>query len=298
MKKKDFTPQFVRDAIYDYLVNQDFPNELYDVGSKIYITGLADLEISSVRTSGPNFVVDGTGTVELETDMGEGDTASDGYPLRFSYEFGTNGEIVAQRSRYIDTSSFFAGNDDYETFLVEPSGHLASFQNSLMGILSLLAQPPAATADRKCLYRLLHVQVVTILECYLSDFFISRIKDNSTLLRKFIETTPTFKEQKTTVADVFKTMDSIEKRANAHLARLVWHRLNEVSKLYQKVLGLAFPSDMKAIRDVIDVRHELVHRNGRKPDGTVHEIGEADVKDAIELAEKLVGHIENGYQAT
>ncbi len=143
--------------------------------------------------------------------------------------------------------------------------------------------------------RLLYVNVVTILECYLSDFFISRIKEDSKLLRKLIETTPTFKEQKITVSDVFQTMDAIEKRANSYLAGLVWHRLDHVSKLYEKSVGVIFPSDMKALRNAIAVRHELVHRNGKKQDGTEHEIGEADIRSVIKLAEELVGHIEKGW---
>lgn len=295
MKKRDFTPEFIKDEIYDYIVNQDFPDELYDVGSRISITDLADIEIRSVNKSESNFIVDGSATLEIETDMGEGDTSSHDYPMTFSYEFDEDGKIVEQRSRHIDTSSFFAGNDDYESYLVERSGHQTAFQTSVMDILSLLAQPPEAPPDKKCLHRLLYVNVVTILECYLSDFFISRIKEDSKLLRRLIETTPTFKEQKIRVSDVFQTMDAIEKRANSYLASLVWHRLDDVSKLYEKVLGVIFPSDRNALNNAIKVRHELVHRNGKKQDGTEHEIGEADIRSVIKIAEELVSHIEKGW---
>ena len=263
MNKRDFTPEFIKDKIYDYIVNQDFPDELYDVGSRISITDLVDVEIGSITKSELNSIVDGSATVEIETDMGEGDTSSGDYPMTFSYEFDEDGKIEEQRRRRIDTSSFFAGNDDYETYLVEHSGHRTAFESSILSNLSLLGEPVSAP-DKKFLHRLLYINVITALECYLSDFFIFHVKEDGKLLRKLIETTATFKEQKITVSDVFQTMDAIDKRVNSYLAGLVWHRLDHVNGLYEKVLGVGFPSDTNALRGAIAVRHELVHRNGRR----------------------------------
>jgi len=43
------------------------------------------------------------------------------------------------------------------------------------------------------------------------------------------------------------------------------------------------------------VRHELVPRNGKKKDGSEHDISEADIKGVIKLAEELVSHIEKAW---
>jgi hypothetical protein len=143
------------------------------------------------------------------------------------------------------------------------------------------------------MHRLLYVNVITALECYLSDFFVSRIKTTPVLLRKLIETNPVFRQQKMAVSDVFQTMDGIDKRAYSYLARLVWHRIDLVGTLYENVLGISFPSDLRELVDAIGVRHELVHRNGKKADGTEHEISEADIRNVIRLSEGLVAHIED-----
>jgi hypothetical protein len=90
-------------------------------------------------------------------------------------------------------------------------------------------------------------------------------------------------------------MEAIDKRASSYLAGLVWHRLEQVSKLYDSVLGVTFPSDIKALRDAIAVRHELVHRNGKKKDGTEHDIGEPKIRGVVRLAEELVEHIEKRW---
>jgi hypothetical protein len=291
MKKRDFTPEFIRSILLDYNINQHFPHdELDEIGSKVYITGISDLEIDSVKDFESNFIVEGHATLEIDTDIEDGEFRSDSYPMAFTYEFDEDGKIVQQLFQNIDTSSFFAGNEDFESYLV--AGHQAAFQTSVMAILSLLAQPPEAPPDRKNLHRMLYVNVVTILECYLSDFFISRIEDDKELVRKMVETTPAFKERQVSVSDVFRTMDGIDKMVRAHLARLVWHRLKEVSALYERVLGVRFPSDLKALRSAIDIRHELVHRNGKKDDGTEHEIGEPEIRAVIKAAAELVAHIE------
>jgi hypothetical protein len=108
MTADDFTEMFVQKKLLNYLVNENFPaDELSEIGSKVYIQDLSDVEISSVTKDGDNFVVDGTAGLETVTDMGEGDKLEDSYPLTFSIEFDGDGKIVRQHKSLIDTSSFF-----------------------------------------------------------------------------------------------------------------------------------------------------------------------------------------------
>jgi len=96
--------------VQDYLMNRDFPHdELSEIGSKVYIDWLSNVEINSVKESDSSFIVDGQGTLETSTDMGEGDSMSDDYPIKFTYEFDEDGRITRQIHREIDTSSFFEG---------------------------------------------------------------------------------------------------------------------------------------------------------------------------------------------
>jgi hypothetical protein len=287
MKKADFTPEAIHDELVDYTFDRYPPyDELMELGSHLYFTDLADIEIANVEEDGSNFIVDGNATLEAYTDLGDGDRWEHAIPMTFSYEFDDDGKIVGERSRDFDTSE----GDDYE---VERSGHRETFETNIFKVISLLGEP-ISPPDKKNLYGLLYVNVITVLECYLSDFFIARIKEDKKLLRKLIETTPTFKEQKTTVSDVFKTMDSIEKRADTYLTGLVWHRLEQARRLYDSVLSIKFPS-VKDLQDAISVRHELVHRNGRKPDGTEYVLTETEIRKVIKLEEELVEHIEEEW---
>jgi hypothetical protein len=297
MNKDDFTPDAIHRELLDYTINYNFPaDELSEIGSRVYITGISDIEISSVTEDDSHFVVHGSATLEVDTDLGEGDKWSDGYPMQFSYEFDEDGKIVGQRDRSIDTSSFFEGGDDYEAYLVERSGHVQSFTRNTLDILSLLGDP-ISPPNKKQLHRLLYINVITALEVYLSDFFIARIKDDKRLLRLLFETTKTFKDQKISMSDVFGFANAAETKAIQHLTKLLWHRLEEVSSLYKNVLGVTFPENLATtLRKAINVRHELVHHNVHKnPDGTEHVVDEEEIRGVIKAAEELIDHIQREW---
>jgi hypothetical protein len=189
-----------------------------------------------------------------------------------------------------------AGGDVSESFLDVSSDYFSVFGHSILDISSVLAEPMQAPA-RRITNRLLYANVVTVLECFLSDFFNAQIRRDPALFRRFIETTEAFKQWKISLSEAYKMMGAMEKIADSHLSNLVWHRLRNVGRLYQNVLNVSFPDDPSKLNDVITLRHELVHRNGKKEDGTAHNVTDVQVREAIRLAEELVHHIETRWAA-
>jgi hypothetical protein len=297
MKKKDFTDEFVAPKVEDYLMNHDFPHdELDEIGFKVFLDSVIDVEIDSVTSSRENFIVKGTANIETETDMGDGDLMYGTYPMSFAYEFDEDGNIIEQLKRHIDTSSFFEGNDldDYRPGSVS-SEHKTPFEMRLSDIRTLLAD--SVVTPRECLHRLLYINVITVIESYLSDFFISRLTKDEKLVRKMIEGVPTFQEQKVSVSEIFRAYESVQARAKNFLSKVMWHRLDEVASLYAKVLGIEFPHALKKpLNDAVLVRHDLVHHSGKRQDGTEHVITELQINSVIKAAEELVNHIEAQWQ--
>ena len=107
MKTKDFTEESVYEELLDYAINRNFPEELFDVGSKVYIENICDTHIQSVEKVDGEFVVTGQTTVETVTDLGEGDSAGGDYPLHFTLVFDDEGKIVKAKRWKLDNSSFF-----------------------------------------------------------------------------------------------------------------------------------------------------------------------------------------------
>jgi len=73
---------------------------------------------------------------------------------------------------------------------------------------------------------------------------------------------------------------------------MLWHRLNEVGRLYRNTLGVQFPQDMKELLEAVQIRHDFVHRNGRTAEGKELSLTVEQVKELIKIVEKLVEEIE------
>src|SRR3984885_9529018 len=267
-KKTIFKPEDIKEEIEDYVFNRDPPyDELDEIGgSHMVMTDISDIEILRQKSSGDNVIVDGQGTLEVTTDMGDGDSSDDAYPITFSFEFDPDGNIVNQLKRHVDTSSFFAGSDIYDDFVgvFGTTAQSEVFNDSIRDIRNHLQQP---TSSAPFFHKLLYIHVVTALESYLSDFLISRVLGDRTMLRRFIEQVSVFQDQTFTVSRVFDVRATIKKRAINQLEKTVWHRLDHVGDMYSKVLGIDFPSDLKRVNEAVKLRNLLVHRNGKRIDG-------------------------------
>jgi hypothetical protein len=171
------------------------------------------------------------------------------------------------------------------------TGYYDNFSGAILDVEKLLETKVDAPVSG-CLYRLLHVNVITALETYLSDAFINTVVPNSRLMRRFVETTPEFQVEKIALADVFKAMEDIEGTGKAYLVDLVWHHLERVRPMYGATLGIEFPSDAAEIFRAVRTRHDIVHRNGKTKDGVEINVTKSDIQNLIAAVEGFVQHID------
>jgi hypothetical protein len=177
---------------------------------------------------------------------------------------------------------------DYEPSVQIPK-HLQTLNDSIATAEALLAVevPPG---QQRQFRGMLYVSVITALEAYLLDNFLSRLRTDKALFRKFIETTDHFRQQKIPVSSIFAESDGIEKRGEAYLVKMLWHRLSDVAKLYKNTLGVQFPEDMTVLSEAVKIRHDLVHRNGHTTDD--NDLTTAKIDELVKLVRDLVDGIE------
>jgi len=185
--------------------------------------------------------------------------------------------------------------DDYLfAYIAQSSEHRKSFEESITNIEHLISLETTGQQQQH-LRRLLYVNVITALETYLSDLFISAVAKDQALLRRFVETTPEFKSEKIAVSDIFKTAEEIEKKARAYLMDVVWHHLRRVKPMFKDKLGLSFPDNMGDLFKAVLIRHDLVHRNGKKRDGGEHNVSKKEIKDIIGQARSFVADLDSQW---
>lgn len=204
-----------------------------------------------------------------------------------------NGEIIEQLSEELsDINPSWSPRPDESdlaqdymtTWLPE---HIHDPYTALMMTLVQIedtAKRRRAKNDQPIIYRLLYVNVITALETYLGDAFAKLIFNRRDLLERFVHNSTHFREQKISLSDIFKRLPTIEADVKSLLAKTVWHRLKIVEALYSQAFGINLPKPSLTMTKGVADRHDIVHRNGKTPDGVM---GSWDVAHIIALKDDV-----------
>jgi hypothetical protein len=184
---------------------------------------------------------------------------------------------------------------DIDDYLFEVSAgtshHYEAFESNILNIKRLM-EIKVEAADYQPFLRMLYTGVITALETYLSDRFISSLNSDPLIQRKFVETTPEFKLKTVPLSDVFQAHEKIDETVKAYFASFTWHRLEKVKPMYRDTLAVEFPPELGELFKAIKVRHDLVHRSGKTQDGKEHLLNEKEITKLIEHVEKFIAVVE------
>lgn len=202
------------------------------------------------------------------------------------------GEIADELETDCGTNQWASipGSDDFDlSYLV--SDFYPRFEKSVETVRRLLGQKINQN-DESSFSALLYVNAITLLEAYLSDVFISLVVKHHSLLRKFVESDPIFKTQRISTAELFQQMESIPARVKSHLYVVPFHRLEKVQKMYKAVLEIMFPVGMTEILKAVQIRHDIVHRNGLTKEGAEITLSRTDVEVLLTHVEEFVTQVD------
>ncbi len=181
-------------------------------------------------------------------------------------------------------------DDSYLDSYLTGNKYFESFRTSISHIKVILES--GITGDAKQhLLGLLYVNVITAIETYLSDAFISTVLEDKDILRKFVESNPEFKKQNFCLSDVFKTHDAIESEVKNYLLGLMWHNIKKIKPMYKSTLDVSFPSDLSNIFKAVVKRHDLVHRGGKNKDNESVVVTDQDLNNLIVEAESFINSV-------
>lgn len=189
-------------------------------------------------------------------------------------------------------------DDDYliET-IAPPSEHINRFTASIANTRKLV-QTKVEASEEQFFRRMLFASVITALETYLSDHFVSSITNNPKALRKFVETFPRFQKEAIKLSDIFKRTDRLEHQVKSMLlTEVVWHRLISVGRMFTDTFGVDFrePQDQAELLRAIEVRHDLIHRSGKNKEGVEHVITPENIEKVIVEATVLASWIDSQH---
>lgn len=150
--------------------------------------------------------------------------------------------------------------------------------------------------QNKTLFRMIHTQIITTLETYLTDAFIGTVLQDENLMRKYLETDPVFKKYKFTLDELYSKQEQIKGIITERLQDVNYHNIRKVKPMYKDTLGIEFGDDLEDIFKAISVRHDCVHRNGKTKDGNELTVDKDSLLELIVNAHYFVENIENQIQ--
>ncbi len=162
------------------------------------------------------------------------------------------------------------------------------FATSLNDTRSLL---PVAE-ENKTLARLLYANVITAMETYLSDTFKKQVINRDAIRRRFVQSNGAFKE-KIAVQETFRRIEALNEEIVKVVDQMSFHNIQKIKALFKSVLDTEFPTEkMKDLINAVDIRHDVIHRNGKTTKGQPVDIALADVAQLLDLVDFTVQYID------
>ncbi|ELV2768969.1 TPA: hypothetical protein NQG29_004104 [Enterobacter cloacae] len=179
--------------------------------------------------------------------------------------------------------------DDLEEKHAGATQPLRHARQSLSELSALVSSAP----ENPVLVRMCYSGIITVMEAYLADIFIRAVKHPS-VKRRFVESYEKFRgSTKKPLSDIYNQLDSLDKVIEEELFGLSFHNIPTVKKLYQECLLVSFPPDILTnIARSVNIRHDIVHRNGRDKKGKHHLIKCHHVNQLEELMHVFLAGID------
>lgn len=188
--------------------------------------------------------------------------------------------------------------DDYDRYYYDVVSANTTYHGTLTESLAAireLASMRIIPELSNVLYKMLHVNVITAMETFLSDAFISTVLGDDSLVRAFVESNKDFAERKFTLSEIYTVYENIDDKVKKYLLDLMWHNLPKVEKLYDRTMGIPFADKIQALQKAVATRHDIVHRNGKNKHGIESDISKEDILSLIEKVIELADHIDSAY---
>lgn len=168
-----------------------------------------------------------------------------------------------------------------------------NFKIALRSIELLSHQSPVLKEElQQSLNRMLYGNIITAMESYLSDAFTHVVLSDELKIRRLVEKTPELQNRTLKLGEIFLRLDSLKSEVQKYLMELIYHRLDKVRELYYHTLNIKFPEDLSSIFKAIINRHDIVHRNGKRKDGSTLTITSEDVSFLLSEVTSFIKEID------
>lgn len=187
---------------------------------------------------------------------------------------------------------------DYIDKLIDGNSAFDVYNCSIDQVKSLLQIGISDANLQEYFHRMLYANVISSMEAYLSKTIITIVLSDDTMFWRFVAGYE-WGSEKVEIKDIKKTYDGMNIKVQTELAEVLYHNLSKVKGIYHDVLGiniLTNKAEMAFLCRAVNIRHDIVHRNGRKKSNSkkdeFHSISSEMVTELISHVDLLVDDVE------
>lgn len=165
---------------------------------------------------------------------------------------------------------------------------------ALKDIESVLESVPPEPWLSHAILKMAFSQTISVMEAYLSDTLSYEVLNSDDAIKRLVETDTGLQGMKLRLAEILADQNIARKKIREHLSDIVYHNLPRVAPLYKGALGInIFRDEQRKERliNAVDVRHDIVHRNGKTVNKDYVYVREQEIKalmkDVADLAEDI-----------
>lgn len=182
----------------------------------------------------------------------------------------------------------------YLTHLVVESRHDPySFLRMRVDQIDSVARMDGLTGQtRQLVFQMAHTSLIAALEAFLADTVSYWVYSNDDVLRRLVTTNRDFQGRTASLSDLFDRLAGIKEEVRLYLETLVWHRMDKIKPIVVSAFEIDVPEIGDLMKEVI-VRHDIVHRAGRRVDGSLVAIDADDLERVRRLVLDFADAIES-----
>ncbi|MCP3130060.1 hypothetical protein [Shewanella sp. KJ2020] len=147
------------------------------------------------------------------------------------------------------------------------------------------------TYNEDTFYKMTYAYAVTLMESFLADTIRSLIITDDRYFFNAINNVDTLKDCKFTISEIAKQTDGARGFAVTELSKLMYHNIPKIREVLKAVLGRDIKIDISQVCTITALRHDIVHRDGKKTDGQLIIVDKEIAKDTVLQIEEFVNSL-------
>ena len=170
----------------------------------------------------------------------------------------------------------------------KPSINLIDRLDQLNLILTLQGDVKA----RKLAFNFALGAEISALEAYLWEVAYYWVEYDEDVYKNIVENLQHFNEKTIKLGDIFKQHETLKTEVREYLQNLVWHRWDQVGRLFTSGFGFKPPS-FKVFESALTKRHDIVHRSGFDKHGNAVDVTIEEIQELRNEILKFSNELEN-----